>query len=256
MEKFKLTLLILKLILINSFFQHETRAEQIQPFSSQLKLSPQSSSPHFFNPSSLQQQQGGDLLDSSSKCEPLNTEVLHMCKDIAYNETRYPNFMKQKSQQEAAADTAFYLPLIRINCSPVLKLFLCTLYAPPCVTNYTLTLKPCREMCEKAKAGCEDYMAKFSFSWPEYIDCWRFPAFNGAEACVTDESYNQQQQLQRQQQQQQPPSTNPFQSPNYQLTSNTQVILTYICKAFKCYSINHFKNRFLVWHQQRFEHTH
>ena len=148
------------------------------------------------SPSSQQQQQQlqsssfQELSDaSSSKCEPLNTDVLQLCKDIAYNETRYPNFMKQKSQQEAAAETALYLPLIRINCSPVLKLFLCTLYAPPCVKNYTLTLKPCREMCEKAKYGCEDYMKRFSFSWPEYIDCWRFPSFSGPEACVTDESY-------------------------------------------------------------------
>ena len=159
-------------------------------------LSSADDSPQLSPSSQLQQQQQlqsssfQDLSDSSSsKCEPLNTDVLQLCKDIAYNETRYPNFMKQKSQQEAAAETALYLPLIRINCSPVLKLFLCTLYAPPCVKNYTLTLKPCREMCEKAKYGCEDYMKRFSFSWPEYIDCWRFPSFNGPEACVTDESY-------------------------------------------------------------------
>ena len=224
MENLKLTLILL--LLIKSLLKHETNAEQ-SPFSSQLKLSPsslqQQQSNNFFNPSSLQQQQqqSGDLIDSNSKCEPLNTDVLHMCKDIAYNETRYPNFMKQKSQQEAAADTAFYLPLIRINCSPVLKLFLCTLYAPPCVANYTLTLKPCREMCEKAKLGCEDYMTKFQFSWPEYIDCWRFPAFNGAEACVTDETYTQQQQ---------PSQMRPIiQSPNYQLTPNTHVSIKNIC---------------------------
>jgi hypothetical protein len=132
-----------------------------------------------------------DELDTaSSKCEPLNTNVLQLCKGIAYNETRFPNFMKQKSQQEAAADTQLYLPLIRINCSPVLKLFLCSLYAPPCVNNYTSQLRPCREMCEKAKRGCEDFMKRFSFSWPEYIDCWRFPSFNGAEACISDETYS------------------------------------------------------------------
>ena len=130
------------------------------------------------------------LLDASSpRCEPLNTDVLQLCKDITYNETRFPNFLKQRTQQEAAADTALYLPLIRINCSPVLKLFLCSLYAPPCVHNYAGTLRPCREMCEKAKSGCEHFMQRFAFSWPDYIDCWRFPSFNGAEACVTDDNY-------------------------------------------------------------------
>ncbi|RNA20473.1 frizzled-7-B [Brachionus plicatilis] len=125
------------------------------------------------------------------QCEPLDTNILPLCKDIAYNETRFPNFLKQKSQQEAAQDTALYLPLIRINCSPVLKLFLCSLYAPPCVKNYSSTLRPCREMCQKAKSGCQDIMKKYSVPWPDYIDCWKFPSFNGPEACITDDNYAQ-----------------------------------------------------------------
>lgn len=131
-----------------------------------------------------------------SQCEPINTNILEICKNVAYNETRFPNFMKQKSQEEAAADTRLYLPLIKINCSPVLKLFLCSLYAPPCVKNFTATLKPCREMCQKAKTGCESTMQRLvGFNWPEYIDCWRFPSFHGDTACITDEThYNQQQQ--------------------------------------------------------------
>ena len=133
-------------------------------------------------------------LSRPSQCEPLNTNILELCRNIAYNETRFPNFMKQKTQEEAAADTQLYLPLIKINCSPVLKLFLCSLYAPPCVKNYTSTLKPCREMCMKAKSGCESTMQRLvGFNWPEYIDCWRFPSFHGADACVTDETYATQQ---------------------------------------------------------------
>lgn len=125
----------------------------------------------------------------NGKCEPLNTNILHLCKDIAYNETRYPNFLKQKTQEEAAAESIIYLPLIRINCSPVIKLFLCSIYAPPCVKNYSSILKPCREMCEKARNGCEVFMKSFNFAWPDYIDCSNFPSFNSAEACVTDENY-------------------------------------------------------------------
>jgi hypothetical protein len=132
------------------------------------------------------------IIDSSYKCEPLNTEILPLCKDIAYNETRFPNFMKQKTQQEAAVDTNIYLPLIRINCSPVLKLFLCSIYAPPCVKNYSSALRPCRELCEKAKTGCEDFMKRFALAWPDYIECNRFPPFNGPEACITDDNYSNQ----------------------------------------------------------------
>ena len=124
------------------------------------------------------------------KCEALNTDVVPLCKDIAYNETRFPNFLKQKSQQEAATETNIYLPLIRINCSPVLKLFLCSLYVPPCIRNYSSTLRPCRELCEKAKTGCEDFMKRFQFVWPDYIDCYRFPPFSGPEACIIDDNYS------------------------------------------------------------------
>lgn len=123
------------------------------------------------------------------KCEPLNADILQLCSDIGYNETRFPNFMKHKSQQEAALETALYLPLVRLNCSPSLKRFLCSLYAPPCIPNYQQPLKPCREMCERAKLGCEQFMKRFSFGWPDYIDCWRFPSVSGSEACVPDDSY-------------------------------------------------------------------
>lgn len=141
---------------------------------------------------------GSGEVGGISQCEPLNTDLLQLCENIAYNQTRFPNYMKQNSQQEAATDSALYLPLVRINCSPVLKLFLCSLYAPPCVgPDYTDALKPCREMCERAKRGCQSYMKRFAYDWPEYIDCWRFPSFNGPEACVTDQDYlNQQQQQQ------------------------------------------------------------
>jgi len=128
---------------------------------------------------------GGTVNSGMNKCEPLNDEILQLCSGIPYNETRFPNFMKHKTQQEAALETALYLPLVRLNCSPALKLFLCSLYAPPCVADYQQPLKPCRETCEKAKVGCEHFMKRFSFSWPDYIDCWRFPSVAN-EPCVTD----------------------------------------------------------------------
>lgn len=103
----------------------------------------------------------GAVNSGMNKCEPLNDEILQLCSGIPYNETRFPNFMKHKTQQEAALDTPLYLPLVRLNCSPALKLFLCSLYAPPCVADYQQPLKPCRETCEKAKAGCEHFMKRY-----------------------------------------------------------------------------------------------
>lgn len=134
-------------------------------------------------------------LDNPSQCQPLNTDIIELCQGIAYNETRFPNFLKQKTQQDASAETSLYLPLVKINCSPVLKLFICTVYAPPCVPDYQTMLKPCRELCQQAKQGCESTMQRLvGFDWPEYIDCWRFPSFHDSEACVTDEKSKPQQQ--------------------------------------------------------------
>jgi len=133
-----------------------------------------------------------DPMSLNGKCEPLNADVMLLCKDIAYNETLFPNHFKHKTQQEAAADSIMYLPLVRINCSPVIKLFLCSVFAPPCVKNYSSVLKPCREMCEKARAGCENFMKAISYNWPDHMDCANFPSFNSAEACVTDEYYTNQ----------------------------------------------------------------
>lgn len=143
------------------------------------------------NSNAIENMMDSGFVSSSSiggRCEPLNTDLLPICKDLPYNETQFPNFMKQRSQLEASRDTDVYLPFIRINCSPVLKLFVCSLYAPPCIRNYSSGLiRPCREMCEKAKSGCDVFMQRYQFAWPDYMDCSRFPSFNGPEVCVNDD---------------------------------------------------------------------
>lgn len=156
-----------------------------------LAVSSRSNSQQFdLSDSSGSSSASSSINSENNKCEPLNAEILQLCSDIGYNETRFPNFMKHKTQQEAALETALYLPLVRLNCSPALKRFLCSLYAPPCITNYQQPLKPCREMCERARQGCEHYMKRFSFGWPDYIDCWRFPSVSSNEACVPDADYS------------------------------------------------------------------
>ena len=133
-------------------------------------------------------------MTTSQKCEPLtNPDLLNMCSNIPFNQTRYPNFMKQRNQQEAASDAILYSPLLRINCSPVLKLFLCTLYAPPCIENYTAIVKPCRELCEQVRLGCYHIVKSFHVEWPEYFNCQKFPSTDSSEACIINQQPYQQQ---------------------------------------------------------------
>jgi len=62
----------------------------------------------------------------------------------------------------------------QVNCSPYLKFFLCTMYAPVC-TVLEQPIPPCRLLCIQARRGCEDLMNKFGFQWPENLDCNKFP---------------------------------------------------------------------------------
>lgn len=61
-----------------------------------------------------------------------------------------------------------------MNCSPDLKIFLCSVYAPVC-TIIEEALPPCRSLCQSARAGCEGLMNKFGFQWPDSLDCAKYP---------------------------------------------------------------------------------
>lgn len=64
--------------------------------------------------------------------------------------------------------------LSQVQCSPYLKFFLCTLYAPVCTELYQ-PIPPCRSMCLEVRAGCERLMNRFGFQWPDNLECSRFP---------------------------------------------------------------------------------
>jgi hypothetical protein len=44
----------------------------------------------------------------------------------------YPNLLKHTTQAEAQAEIKQYEMLVKVQCSPDVRFFLCTLYAPVC----------------------------------------------------------------------------------------------------------------------------
>ena len=38
-----------------------------------------------------------------------------------------------------------------------------------------MTIPPCRELCDEARAGCEPVMKRYGFSWPSKLSCEVFP---------------------------------------------------------------------------------
>ena len=97
----------------------------------------------------------GQISRNNDGCEKI---TIPMCENIPYSQTKYPNslsklmfycynvhiytnlilliqmlhFTGHNSQIEAAKEIHTYQPLVKINCSADIQLFLCSMYAPPC----------------------------------------------------------------------------------------------------------------------------
>lgn len=104
-------------------------------------------------------------------CEPV---TLRMCQGLNYNATYMPNALNHYDQQTAALAMEPFHPLVNLRCSPELRGFLCALYAPVC-TEYGRVALPCRRLCLRAKSDCYKLMDMFGVSWPQEMDCNRFP---------------------------------------------------------------------------------
>lgn len=122
----------------------------------------------------------GDPLAHHGRCEPI---TINLCMNIPYNETIMPNLMNHQKQEDAGQEVHQYMPLVKMKCSPDLRFFLCTVYAPVC-TIIEKAIPPCRSLCESARSGCESLMNSFGFAWPEALDCSKMPENDGTELCV------------------------------------------------------------------------
>ncbi|KRX56844.1 Frizzled-1 [Trichinella sp. T9] len=114
---------------------------------------------------------GGPGAPLNPRCEPI---TIPLCQDIEYNMTIFPNLLNHPKQEDAGLEVHQFFPLVKVRCSPDLKFFLCTMYAPVC-TVLDEPIPPCRHLCQSAKNGCETLMNKFGFQWPDTLNCDKFP---------------------------------------------------------------------------------
>ncbi|XP_066016954.1 uncharacterized protein [Pocillopora verrucosa] len=101
------------------------------------------------------------------------------CQGIGYNRTSLP-----KIKDEDAVYFQQLRPLFGCKCSPNLKLFLCSMYAPECRPNVTDPLPPCRSTCKQAKRGCAPFMRLHHVRWPKRLRCKNFPKAGGKKSCI------------------------------------------------------------------------
>ncbi|KAF3849556.1 hypothetical protein F7725_019275 [Dissostichus mawsoni] len=100
-------------------------------------------------------------------CEPI---TLRMCQGLPYNATYMPNILNHYDQQTAALAMEPFHPMVNLQCSPDLRMFLCALYAPVCTEYGRMTL-PCRRLCLQARSDCYKLMDMFGVSWPQEMEC-------------------------------------------------------------------------------------
>ncbi|KAM6961497.1 sizzled [Aplochiton taeniatus] len=112
-------------------------------------------------------------LGQSTRCVPIPHQM-KVCHDIGYSEMRLPNFLGHSSlESEVVPRSEDWRPLLQIACHPQAQSFLCSLIAPDCLDTF---IPPCRSLCVAVKNSCAPMLACQGLSWPEALDCDRFPA--------------------------------------------------------------------------------
>ena len=121
--------------------------------------------------------------EKKRKCQEI---TIPMCRGIGYNMTYMPNQFNHDTQDEAGLEVHQFWPLVEIKCSPDLKFFLCSMYAPICMDNYHKRLPACRSVCERAKDGCSPLMRQYGFAWPERMRCDSLPDYGDKDQLCMD----------------------------------------------------------------------
>ncbi|XP_072006795.1 secreted frizzled-related protein 2-like isoform X2 [Engystomops pustulosus] len=114
----------------------------------------------------------------STRCVSIPKE-LGICQHLGYTEMRLPNLMGHTTIPEVASKTAEWHKLLQTGCHPYARMFLCSLFAPVCLDTF---IQPCRSMCQAVRDSCAPVLACHDQSWPESLNCDRFPA--GDDMCL------------------------------------------------------------------------
>ncbi|KAJ7413860.1 Secreted frizzled-related protein 3 [Pitangus sulphuratus] len=118
-------------------------------------------------------------------CEPVR---IPLCKPLPWNMTKMPNHLHHSTQANAVLAMEQFEGLLGTNCSPDLLFFLCAMYAPICTIDFQHEpIKPCKSVCERARAGCEPVLVRYSHAWPDSLACDELPLYDRG-VCISPEA--------------------------------------------------------------------
>lgn len=110
-------------------------------------------------------------------CQPNQIEL---CNGFNISKVSLPNFFQQDDPQMISTELENYRQLLRSNCSPNLRFFICGVYQSWCPSNNRPIVLPCRQVCEEVKASCEATYRRLynGLKWPAKFQCHRYPLPN------------------------------------------------------------------------------
>ncbi|NP_001295557.1 uncharacterized protein LOC100640479 precursor [Amphimedon queenslandica] len=113
-----------------------------------------------------------------STCQPITGVAMCLYVPWAGNAS-FPSVKgRRTAQSKANIEANVFQPLVTHQCSNAIVHFLCAVYTPACVEGPegTVTLKPCRGLCNHVRNTCEPFMReRWGLNWPPHFECSNFP---------------------------------------------------------------------------------
>uniref|UniRef100_UPI00398EB2DB secreted frizzled-related protein 2-like n=1 Tax=Pristiophorus japonicus TaxID=55135 RepID=UPI00398EB2DB len=108
--------------------------------------------------------------------------TMALCHGVGYSEMRLPNLLGHETMKEVLQQASSWVPLLNKQCHADTRKFLCSLFAPVCLSELQESIQPCRSLCQEVRDSCAPVMSAFGFPWPDMLDCNRFPVDN--DLCI------------------------------------------------------------------------
>ncbi|XP_042314270.1 secreted frizzled-related protein 3 [Sceloporus undulatus] len=120
-----------------------------------------------------------------ASCEAVR---IPLCQSLPWNMTKMPNHLHHSTQANAILAMEQFEGLLGVQCSADLLFFLCAMYAPICTLDFQHEpIKPCRAVCQRARAGCEPVLRKYGHAWPPSLACEELPLYDRG-VCISPEA--------------------------------------------------------------------
>ncbi|XP_078078790.1 secreted frizzled-related protein 2-like [Mustelus asterias] len=116
-----------------------------------------------------------------TNCKPI-PHTMALCHGVGYSEMRLPNLLGHESMKEVLQQASSWVPLLSKQCHSDTRKFLCSLFAPVCLSELQELVQPCQSLCQAVRDSCTPVMSAFGFPWPDMLDCNRFPVEN--DLCI------------------------------------------------------------------------